>query len=174
MRCQAWHFVNVLPAEENVILLEDCLNLIVGELLADGAAMLVEYHAARLVVDLPAALPRYETQVRVLQVEGFQQRVEAAEFEELGAVESAAPAAAVEAGIEIVDCPVDAVAYAQAAILPPALREARLFADLGRVGEEDLAGNGEDFGIAEAFEQRRKKIGSHSHVAVQQDYDVVP
>ena len=173
VRRQPPHFVNVLPAEQNVVLLQYGLDLILRKFLADGAAMLVEHHAARLVVHLPAPLPRHETQVRVLQVEGFQQTVEAAEFEELGAVEGAAAAAAVEAGVEIVDCAVDAVAYAQAAVLPPALRKAGLLADLGCIGEENLAGDGEDFGIAEALEQRRQEIGSHPHVAVQQHHDVV-
>ena len=82
-------------------------------------------------------------------------------------------AAAVEAGIQIVDCAVDAVAYAQAAILPPALRKAGLLADLGGIAEENLAGDGEDLGIAEALQQRRQEIGSHPHVAVQQHHDVV-
>ncbi len=151
VRRQPPYLVNVLPAEENVVFLQYGLDLILREFLADGAAMLVEYHAAWLVVDLPAPLPRHETEVRVLQVEGFQQTVEAAEFEEFGAVESAAAAAAVEAGVEIVDCAIDAVANSQAAVLPPALREAGLLADLGCIGEEDLARHGEDFGIAEAF-----------------------
>ena len=165
--------MNVLPAEQHVVLLEDGLDLLLRELLADGAPVLVEYHAARLVEHLPAALPRHVAEVGVFQVEGLQQRVESAEFEKLGAVEGAASAAAVEAGKEVVDRVVDAVADAQAAVLPPALREAGFFADFGRVGEEDLAGDGEDFGIAEALQQRRQEIGSHPHVAVQQDHDVV-
>ena len=70
-------------------------------------------------------------------------------------------------------CVVDAVADAQAAVLPPALGEAGLFAELGRVAEEDLAGDGEDFGVVEALQQRRQKIGRHAHVAVQQHDDVV-
>ena len=135
--------------------------------------MLVEYHAARLVEHLPAALPCHVAEVGVFQVEGLQQAVESAELEELRAVEGATSAAAVEAGKQVVDRVVDAVTHAQAAVLPPALREAGLFAELGRVGEEDLAGDGEDLGIAEAFQQRRQKIRSHAHVAVQQDDDLV-
>ena len=65
------------------------------------------------------------------------------------------------------------MAHAQAAVLPPALRQAGLLADLGRVAEEDLAGDGEDLGIGEAFQQRRQEIGGHAHVAVQQHDDVV-
>ena len=135
--------------------------------------MLVEDHAARLVEHLPAALPRHVAEVGVFQIEGLQQMVEAAEFEKLRAVEGAAAAAAVEAGEEVVDRVVDAVADAQAAVLPPALREAGLLAELGRVAEEDLAGDGEDLGIAEAFQQRRQEIRRHAHVAVQQHHDVV-
>ena len=90
------------------------------------------------------------------------------------AVEGAGAAAAVEAGKQIADRGVDAVAHAQAAVLPPALRQAGLFAHLGRVAEEDLAGDRENFGIAEAFEQRRQEIRRHPHVAVQQHHDVVP
>ena len=65
------------------------------------------------------------------------------------------------------------MAHAQAAILPPALRQAGFFAQLGRVGEEDLAGDGEHIGVVEAFQQRREEIGRHPHIAVQQDHDVV-
>ena len=173
VRGQAPPFVNVLPAEQQKILFQNGLDLRVAEALADGAAMLVVDHAARLVEHLPAALPGHVAEVGVFQVEGREQLVEAAEFEELVAVEGAGAAAAVEAREEIGDGGVDAMAHAQAAILPPALREAGLLAELVGVAEEDLAGDGEDAGIAEAFEQRRKEIGGHAHVAVEQHDDVV-
>ncbi len=65
------------------------------------------------------------------------------------------------------------MAHAQAAILPPALRQAGFFAQLGRVAEEDLAGDGEHIGVVEAFQQRREEIGRHPHIAIQQDHDFV-
>ena len=173
VRRQPRPLVNILPAEQHVVFLQDRLDLFLRELLADRAAMLVEHHAARLVQHLPPALPRHVAQVGVFQVEGLQQLVESAELEKLATVEGATSAAAVEAGKEVVDCVVDAMAHAQAAVLPPALRQAGLFADFGRIGEEDLAGYREDFGIAEAFQQRRQEVRSHSHVAVQQHHDVV-
>jgi hypothetical protein len=61
----------------------------------------------------------------------------------------------------------------QAAILPPALRQAGLFAQLGRVAKEDLARDGEDTLVAEAFEERREEVRRYLHVAVQQHHDVV-
>src|ERR1035437_7822441 len=131
VRRQAWPLVNILPAEKDVVLLEDCLDLLFGELLADGAPVFVEYHAARLVQDLPTALPCHVAEVGVFQVEGFQQPVESAEFEKLRAVEGATAAAAVEAGEEVVDCIVDAVPDTQAAVLPPALGEAGLLTEPG-------------------------------------------
>ena len=61
----------------------------------------------------------------------------------------------------------------QPAILPPCLRQPGLFAALGFVAQEDLAGDGEDAVIGEAVEQRLQKIRLHPHVAVQQHHDVV-
>src|ERR1039458_9502729 len=135
---EARPLVDIFPAEEKVVLLEDGLDLLVRELLADGALVLVEYDAARLIEYLLATLPGHVAEVGVCQVEGFEERIEAAQFEEFGAVEGTASAAAVEAGEEIVDLFVDAMAHAQHAILPPALGEAGFFADLGGVAEEDL------------------------------------
>ncbi len=63
--------------------------------------------------------------------------------------------------------------YFQTAILPPSLRETGLFAQLGRVAKEDLARDGEDALVAEAFEERRQEVRRYLHVAVQQHDDVV-
>ena len=76
-----------------------------AETLADGAAVFVIHHAARLVEHLPAALPGQVAEVGVFQVKGRQQLVEAAELEELAPVEGARAAAAVEARKEAVDAP---------------------------------------------------------------------
>ena len=135
--------------------------------------MLVVDHAARLVKHLPAALPGHIAQVAVFQVEGLQQPVETAQFEKLFAIECARAAAAVEAREQIGHGWVDAVAHAQSAVFPPALREAGFLAKLGGVAEKDLARDGEDAGFAEAIEKRRQKIRGHAHVAVQQDDDAV-
>ena len=45
---------------------------------------------------------------------------------------------------------------------------------LAGIAEKDLAGDGEDFVVGEAVEQRREEIGLDAHVAVQQHDDVVP
>ncbi len=66
------------------------LDVLRRELLPDGAAMLVKHDAARLVEHLPAALPGHVAEVGIFQVEGRQQGIEAAQFEELVAVEGAA------------------------------------------------------------------------------------
>ena len=65
------------------------------------------------------------------------------------------------------------MANAQRALLPPAFRQAGFFAKLVGVGEKDLAGDGESFFVAEPVEQRRKKIGLHAHVAIEQNDDIV-
>ncbi len=174
MRCQPRPFVNVLPAEQHVVLLQHGLDAFLAEDFANRAPVLVVDGAARLVQHLPAALPGKIAEVRVFQIERMEQRIEAAQLEKLPAVEGAGPAAAVETGEEIVDGGVDAMPHAQAAILPPALGETGLLADFVRVREEDLAGDGEDLGIAEAFEQRSEKAGGHAHVVVEQHHDAVP
>ena len=135
--------------------------------------MLVINHAARLIQHLPSALPSHETEVGVFQIERLQQRIEAAQLEKFLAIECARAAAAIEAGEEIGHRIVDAMTHAQAAVFPPALREPTLFAQLRRIAEEDLAGDGEDIGIAKPFEQRRQKIGRDAHVAVEQNDDGV-
>src|ERR1035438_9628982 len=62
----------------------------------------------------------------------------------------------------------------QAAILPPALRQSCLFAQLSRIAEENLARDGEHALVAETFDERRQEIRRHLHIAVQQHDDVVP
>ncbi len=139
MRREAPPLVNVFPAKQQVVFLEDFLDILLAEALADSAAMLVVNHATRLVEHLPAALPGHVAQVAVFQVEGRQQWVEAAQFEEFLAVERARSAAAIEAREEIGHAGVDAVTHAQAAVFPPALRKAGFLAELGGVAEKNLA-----------------------------------
>ena len=86
--------MDILPGPEQVILLEHSLDLVFAKPLADGAAMFVVDHAARLIQHLPASLPGHVSQVGILQVEGRQQFVEAAELQELAAIEGAGTAAA--------------------------------------------------------------------------------
>ncbi len=66
-----------------------------------------------------------------------------------------------------------AVTNAQRALLPPALRQAGFFAKLVRVGEKDLAGDGEGFLILEPIQQRREESAFHPHVAIEQHHDIV-
>ena len=65
------------------------------------------------------------------------------------------------------------MARSQAAIFPPALRQASLFAKLVRIAEENLARNGKDFLIGEAIQQRLQKTSLHTHVAIEQHHHVV-
>ena len=65
------------------------------------------------------------------------------------------------------------MADAECAIFPPALRQASFFAEPSGVAEEDLAGDGEDFVVCEACEEWGQEIGFDSHVAVEEDYDVI-
>ncbi len=139
VRGEAAPFVNIFPAEQQIVFFEYVLNIRLGETLADGAAMFVVHHAARLVEHLPSALPRHVAEIGIFQIEGFQQRIEAAQLEKLVAVERARSAASVETGEEIGYAGVDAVAHAQAAIFPPALRQASLLAQPGGIAEENLA-----------------------------------
>src|SRR5258708_5855379 len=97
MSRQPRDLVNIFPAEQQVILLEHGLNMLRREGLADGATVLVEHHAARLVQHLPSALPGHEAEVRVLQIERLQQRIESAQLQKLAPIERTASAAAVEA-----------------------------------------------------------------------------
>src|ERR1019366_6532177 len=110
-RSQTPPLVDVLPAEQHVVLLQHGLDLIAAEAPADSAAVLVIHHAARLVPHLPAALPRHIAEAGVFQVERFEQRIETPELQELAAVERAGSAAAVEAGEKVVDRGVDAMAH---------------------------------------------------------------
>ena len=63
--------------------------------------------------------------------------------------------------------------HPQAAIGPPALGEASLLPFLYRVGEEDLAGDGKDARVVEAFQQGGQEVRLDAHVGVQQDDDIV-
>ena len=96
VRPQAGPFVNVLPAEENEILCKNQVDLRLRELLSNRPSVFVIHDAPRLIQHFPAALPRKITEIGVFQVEGPQELVEAAELEELAAIESAGSAAAIE------------------------------------------------------------------------------
>ena len=61
---------------------------------------------------------------------------------------------------QICHCRRPAVPHAQPAVLPPALRQAGLFAAACRVAEEDLAGHREYLVIGEAIQQRREEIAA--------------
>src|SRR5205085_1120803 len=65
---QAAPSVDVLPAEEQKIFLQNRLNVIRAEALADSAPMLVIYHAGGLIEHFPAALPGEESKVRVFEI----------------------------------------------------------------------------------------------------------
>src|ERR1700682_3262966 len=97
MRPEPPPFVNIFPAEQDEILFEHLVNLLFRESLADGPAVFVIHHAARLVEDLPTALPSFITEVRVFEEEGRWELAEPAQREKLAAIESAGAAAAVKA-----------------------------------------------------------------------------
>ena len=159
MAAHAPPLVDVLPGEQQRVSLHYALDEIRAKGLADGAAVFMVDHAARLVEHFPAALPRHVAQVRVFEVEGREQPVEAAQLMEFAPVESAGSSAAVEAGKQPGNGRVNAVTHTQRAILPAALREAGFFANLPGVFEKDLAGDGEHRRVGEAFEQGAEKIG---------------
>jgi len=81
--------MDVLPAEEQEILLQHGLNVGVGEVLADSAAMFVVDDAGGLVKHFPAAFPGHVAEVGVFQIEGREKVVEAAQLEKFAAIEGA-------------------------------------------------------------------------------------
>src|SRR5205823_6505379 len=164
MRKQAGRLMNILPAKQDEIALQDELDLLRAKALPDGAAMLVIDAAHGLIEHLPAALPGHVAEISIFKIERSEQRIEAAELDELLAVERAGAAAAVEAGIEVGDSRIDAVTHAERAVLPPALRQPSLLAELEGIGKEYLAGHGEDLLVGEAGEQRREEIAVDTHV----------
>ena len=170
---EAAAFVDVFPAEEQEVLLENGLDVAGGKLFADGAAVFVEHTAGGLIEHLPATFPGHHAEVGIFEIEGLEEFVKAAECEELAAVEGAGAAAAVEAGEEAVDALIDAVADAEAAVFPPRLGEACLFAHLLGIAEENLAGDGEDLFVGEAGEEGGEEVRLDAHVAVEQDDDIV-
>src|SRR6266852_6163925 len=101
--------------------------------------MFVIHHAASLIEDLPSAFPSLVAEIGVFQIERAKQLVEAAQLEKLSAIESAGAAAAIEAREGLSNRSVDAMAYPQAATLPPALRQPGFFAQLHWIAEKDLA-----------------------------------
>src|SRR4051794_6150033 len=98
MLAQTAPAVNVLPAEEQEILLQHGLDVAVREVLAYRAAMLVMHDAGGLVEHFPAAFPGQIAEIGVFEIKGREEVIEAAEFKEFAAIESATAAAAVEAG----------------------------------------------------------------------------
>src|SRR6185437_11868468 len=123
----------------------------------------VVHDAGGLVENFPAALPGEKAEVRVFQIEGREQGIEAAEFEKLAAIEGAGSAASIEAGEEAagawIDCRIFTMAHPETTILPPALGESRFFAALCGIAEEYLAGDRKHALIGEAGEKRSEEIG---------------
>src|SRR5262245_30698848 len=136
--------VDVLPAEEEKILLENARDVVGREGAANCSAMLVEHDAAGLVENLPAALPGHVAEIGVFEIERPQEMVEAAQLEEFRPVKGAGSASPIKAGIQAGDLIVKTVANTQAAVLPPPLGQARFFANFFGIAEEDLTGNGKD------------------------------
>src|SRR3954454_7492524 len=133
----------------------------------------MEDHTSRLVEHAPAALPGKHSEVCIFQIEGTQQLIEPAKLQKLPAVECTGTATGVEAGVQIPDCLVFAMANSQLPAGPPCLGKTSLFPLLVRVIEKDLARNSEYGLIPKTIEQRLEKIGRDAHVAVQQNNDVV-
>src|SRR5215472_221380 len=112
MRGEARPFVNILPAKKNEILLENEVDLRLREFFADGSAMLVEHHAARLVEHFPTTFPGQIAEICVLQVKWPQNLVEASQLEKLALVKGARATSTVKARIQILDRRVIAMADA--------------------------------------------------------------
>ncbi len=174
MRGKPSPLMNVLPGEEQEVFLEHRLNIGVREPPSDGATMFVIDDAGRLVHHLPSAFPREITQVGIFHVERRQQRIESAELEKFAAVEGGRAAAAVGARVKIADGRVGVMADSKTALLPPHFGEACLFPQFGGIGEKDLAGDGENFFIGESVQKWLKEIPIDTHIAVEQNHDVVP
>src|SRR5260370_41113835 len=113
MRNQPVPGVNVLPAKQDEILLEDGLNLLLCKSFSDRSAVLVIDLAVRLVEHFPAALPGHVAQIRIFEVKRSEQRIEAAQLPKFVAIERAGSAAAVKTGIKICNSRVDAVPNAE-------------------------------------------------------------
>src|SRR6266571_520526 len=116
MRNQPVPGVNVLPAEQDEILLEDRLDLLLGEASSDGSAVLVIDLAVRLVEHFPTALPGHVAQIRIFEIKRSEQRIEAAQLQKFAAIEGAGSAATIKTGIEVCDSGVDAVPHTQRAV----------------------------------------------------------
>ena len=93
--------VNVFPAEQDEVLLEDRLDLLLGEASSDGSAVLVIDLAVRLVEHFPTTLPGHVAQIRIFEIKRSEQRIEAAQLQEFVAIEGAGSAAAIETGIQV-------------------------------------------------------------------------
>src|SRR3954470_25068904 len=91
--------VYVLPTKENEVFLQNRRDVLVRKLLSYRSAVLVIYDASRLVETAPAPLPRHVTEIRILEVERMQKRINPAKLKKLPPIEVGRPAARIEAGI---------------------------------------------------------------------------
>src|SRR5260370_26557500 len=103
--------------------------------------MFVIHDTARLVEDLPTALPSFIAEIGVFEIKGPKELVESAQLEKLATIESTGAAAAIEARERFGNRGVDAMTYAQASVLPPAVRQPGFLAQLRRIADEAPARN---------------------------------
>src|SRR5579863_195763 len=132
-------FVDVFPGEKQEVLFHDGLNVSVAKAPSDGSAMLVKNDADGLIQDFPSPLPCPVTDIGIFQVKRRKDVIESAQFQKLSAVESARPAAAIEAWIRGPNGGIDSMADAKGPLLPPGLSQACLLTRLGWIREENLA-----------------------------------
>ena len=83
--------VDILPAKQNEVLLENGCDVSLRKLLPDRAAVLVIHNAARLVQHLPAALPSQEAEIGVFEIKRMEQGIKAAKLQELLTIEGEDP-----------------------------------------------------------------------------------
>src|SRR5450759_5852435 len=98
MSGETCRFMDVLPTEEKEVLSDDAIDVSAGEPLANGAAMLMPNLAGGLVENLPAALPGQIAEIGVFEIEGPEEMIESAEFQELAAVKRGGSTTGIEAG----------------------------------------------------------------------------
>src|ERR1700719_2323624 len=140
---------------------------------ANGAAVFVIYDTARLVKNFPTALPSLVAEIGVFEIEGPEQLIEATQLQKLAAIECAGSAAPVKAGERFCNRGVNPMPDAQAAVLPPALRQPGFFPQFRRIAEENLARDREYLFVGESVEQRGEEIRLNAHVAIEQHDHVV-
>ena len=166
---------HVLPEKEELVAPDDGFELGPLEAPVRGGPVLVVDHRLGREEHLPSDAPGAVAQVGVLDVDGGVERIEAAELEELPAVEGRGAAArperrvvaAREAPPRQIDMRVVDHAAAKARRSLPGLLAARR-----GVLQEHLARDGEGAG-RKPFDQRSDEPGIDRHVVVEQDHDVV-